>query len=66
MTKSSERPTYNSTEVAKMFDINRMTLDRWLKDEKIPRPKKDPKSKTYIWTQSDLDNVAKYIKESSR
>jgi excisionase family DNA binding protein len=62
----TERPTYTSTEVAKLFGVNRMTLDRWLKEEKIPRPRKDPRSKTYIWTQSDLDNLAKYIKESSR
>jgi predicted DNA-binding transcriptional regulator AlpA len=63
MTRDNTRSTYTSVEVAEMFGLSRMTLDRWVKEEKIPRPMKDPRSKQMVWTQADLDQLARYMKD---
>jgi predicted site-specific integrase-resolvase len=49
-----------------MFEITRQTLDRWMKAGRIPRPMKDPQSQTYMWTQTDIDTLARIIRSKGR
>jgi DNA-binding transcriptional MerR regulator len=55
------RQTLNSTEVAKLFGISRVTLNTWVKQGKVPEPLTDPATKQRIWTQADIEAVARYM-----
>lgn len=72
--KRTKRPTkadsgrgpWNTLEVAGITEINRMTISRWLEDGKIRAPKQDPKSREYLWTQADIDELVRYAKFKER
>lgn len=60
------RGPWNTQEVAGITEINRMTISRWLEDGKIRAPKQDPKSREYLWTQADIDELVRYAKSREK
>lgn len=62
----SGRGPWNTLEVSGITEINRMTISRWLEDGKIRAPKQDPKSREYLWTQADIDELVRYAKAKER
>ncbi len=60
--RKSGRATLNSSEVAKLFDITRATLYRWVRLGKIPEPMTHPTTGQMIWTQTDLDNIGRFLR----
>jgi hypothetical protein len=62
----SGRGPWNTLEVAAITEINRITIGRWLEDGKIRAPLQDPKSREYLWTQSDIDELVRYAKSRER
>ncbi len=67
MTKQRDaRPTLNSSEVAKLFDITRATLYRWVREGKVPQPLSHPTTGQMVWKQADLDNIGKFLKAKEK
>jgi predicted DNA-binding transcriptional regulator AlpA len=52
----------SSADVASVVGIGRATLERWLKEKRIPRPKtiRVGKKGFRLWTRSDIQSVGKY------
>jgi predicted site-specific integrase-resolvase len=61
MKDGDRRPRLKTTEVAEMFGVTRITLQRWMRDGKIPEPARDPDTNWPIWQQPELDAIAKLI-----
>jgi len=59
--QDDRRPCFSTSEVAELFGVTRTTLDRWIKEGKIPEPARNPKNGWPIWQQPDLDAVAKAL-----
>jgi len=55
------RPRLSTVEVSKLFDVNRVTLYRWIREGVIPEPARDPDSGWPIWQQPDLDAIARAL-----
>jgi hypothetical protein len=51
-----------------MVGIGRMTLLRWLKDEKVPEPRRIRNGgiNARVWTDLDVKRVRKYKRENYR
>jgi predicted site-specific integrase-resolvase len=64
--QDSHRGPWSTVEVAGITEINRMTISRWLEAGNIRAPKQDPRSKEYLWTQADIDEVVKFAKSRER
>jgi predicted DNA-binding transcriptional regulator AlpA len=64
--QDSSRGPWNTLEVAAITEINRMTISRWLDDGKVRAPKQDPRSREYLWTQSDIDELVRYAKSREK
>ena len=64
--QDSSRGPWNTLEVAAITEINRMTISRWLEDGKVRAPKQDPKSREYLWTQADIDELVRYAKSREK
>jgi predicted site-specific integrase-resolvase len=60
--QSDRRPRLNTSEVAEMFGVTRTTLDRWIREGKIPEPARNPENGWPIWQQPELDAIAKVLK----
>jgi excisionase family DNA binding protein len=62
------KATYSTSQVTTMLGIGRMTLLRWLKDGKIPEPKRvaDGGVEARIWTGRDVERVRKFKQENYR
>jgi predicted site-specific integrase-resolvase len=60
--------TYSTVEVTRMAGIGRMTLLRWLRDGKIPEPKRIRNGglNARIWTDRDVERVRKYKQQNYR
>jgi predicted site-specific integrase-resolvase len=65
-TLTRQRTTLNSSEVARLFNVTRATLYRWVKQEKVPEPLSDPETGRWIWRQSDLATIGEYIRNKGR
>jgi predicted site-specific integrase-resolvase len=61
MKDGDRRPRLKTTEVAEMFGVTRITLQRWMRAGKIPQPARDPDTNWPIWQQPELDAIAKLI-----
>lgn len=66
MTTDNPRASYTTVEVAEMFNVSRLSIDRWIKAGRIPRPMKNPQSNQNLWTQTDIDNLARFLKEKDQ
>jgi predicted site-specific integrase-resolvase len=64
--KTELRQTLNNSEVADLFDISRVTLNRWIKDGKIPEPMTNPTTKQKIWTQADIEAIGRYLERQRK
>jgi predicted site-specific integrase-resolvase len=62
----SSRGPWSTVQVADITEINRMTISRWLDDGKVRAPLQDPKSREYLWTQADIDELVRYAKSRER
>jgi excisionase family DNA binding protein len=50
---------YQTNEVSKIAGVHRDTLLRWLREGKIPEPKRN-RNNWRIFSQVDLDNIVEY------
>ncbi len=57
------RPRLSTTEVSEMFGVTRATLNRWIKEGRIPAPARDPDNNWPIWQQPELDAIAKVTRK---
>lgn len=55
------RPRLSTQEVSEMFGVTRATLYRWIREERIPEPARDPNSGWPIWQQPELDAIARAL-----
>ena len=60
------RPRLSTSEVSEMFGVTRATLNRWIKEGKIPAPARDPDNNWPIWQQPELDAIARVLQNSKR
>ena len=62
------RKSYSTIQVARTVGIGRMTLLRWLKEGKIPEPRRisNVGLEARIWTDLDVERVRKYKRENYR
>lgn len=60
--------TLSTAEVAKKVEIDKATLERWLADGKIARPKALRIGQKLFrnWTDADVERVRKYKQENYR
>jgi predicted DNA-binding transcriptional regulator AlpA len=59
---ADRRPQLSTTEVSEMFGVGRATLYRWIKEGKIPEPARDPENGWPLWSQPELDAIARVLK----
>jgi predicted site-specific integrase-resolvase len=60
------RPRLSTSEVSEMFGVTRATLNRWIKEGKIPAPARDPDNNWPVWQQPELDAIARALQNSKR
>jgi predicted site-specific integrase-resolvase len=60
------RPRLSTSEVSEMFGVPRATLNRWIKEGKIPEPARDPDNNWPIWQQPELDAISRALQNSKR
>ena len=60
--------SYSTIQVARTVGIGRMTLLRWLRDGKIPEPRRISNGglNARVWTDRDVEQVRKYKQENYR
>jgi hypothetical protein len=58
-------PTYSTLEVARAIDVDKSTLLRWLRAQKIPEPTQKTVAGQVIrvWSEKDLERAKKYREE---
>lgn len=44
-------------QVARLAGVSLNTIYRWLKDERIAEPNRDPENNYRLWTPQDVENV---------
>jgi len=49
-----------------MFGVTRATLNRWIREGRIPEPARDPDNNWPIWQQPELDAIARALQNSKR
>ncbi|HXN23341.1 MAG TPA: MerR family transcriptional regulator [Candidatus Dormibacteraeota bacterium] len=59
---------YSTAQVAKMVGINRVTLQRWLLDGKLPEPRRIRSGgvNARVWTDRDVERVRKFKQQNYR
>jgi hypothetical protein len=55
------RTTCTSAEVCEIFNIPKATLHYWLKQERIPQPMFNPETRQFVWTQTEIDAIQKFL-----
>jgi predicted site-specific integrase-resolvase len=60
------RPRLTTPEVSEMFGVTRVTLNRWIKEGKIPEPARDPETGWPVWQQPELDALGRALKARKR
>jgi excisionase family DNA binding protein len=62
------KKSFSTSQVTKMVGIGRMTILRWLKDGKIPEPRRIRNGgvDARIWTVRDVERVRSYKQENYR
>jgi predicted site-specific integrase-resolvase len=60
--------TYSTAQVLKIVGIGRMTLLRWLKEGKIPEPRRIISGglNARVWRDRDVERIRKYKQENYR
>jgi len=60
--------SYSTIQVARTVGIGRMTLLRWLKDGKIPEPRRISNGglDARVWTNRDVERVRKFKQQNYR
>lgn len=51
------RPYLKTRQVAKMVGVSLNTIYRWLKDERIDEPYRDPENNYRLWTLQDVEQI---------
>lgn len=51
------RPYLTTRQVAKMVGVSLNTIYRWLKDERIDEPYRDPENNYRLWTPNDVEQI---------
>jgi DNA-binding transcriptional MerR regulator len=44
-------------QVARLAGVSLNTIYRWLKDERIAEPNRDPENNYRLWTPQDVENI---------
>jgi excisionase family DNA binding protein len=58
----SKPDSYLSThEVAAILGVSRQTLYNWLRECRIPEPKRNPLTKYRLWTVQDVDRIRQIV-----
>jgi predicted site-specific integrase-resolvase len=60
------RPALSTAQVAAMFEVDRSTLQRWIRENKIPEPPRDPESNWQVWGQFELDALARAVQSKRK
>ena len=47
----------STAEVADALSLTKTTIKNWLRDKKIPEPKRHPGNDYRLWTQDDLEQI---------
>ena len=60
--------TYSTAQAARMLDVHKVTLQRWLLDGKVREPKKVRigNIESRIWTDRDVERVRKFKEQNYR
>lgn len=59
--------TYLTTrQVARMVGVSLNTIYRWLKDERIDEPNRDPENNYRLWTPQDVEQIRTRAMEFER
>ena len=58
--------TYSTQEAADIAGISKKTLLNWLKDQKIPEPRRNERNNYRVWTAEDITLVKRIKKELSK
>lgn len=51
------RPYLTTRQVARMVGVSLNTIYRWLKDERIDEPNRDPENNYRLWTPNDVEQI---------
>jgi DNA-binding transcriptional MerR regulator len=51
------RPYLKTRQVARMVGVSLNTIYRWLKDERIDEPYRDPENNYRLWTPQDVEQI---------
>ena len=51
------RPYLTTRQVARMAGVSLNTIYRWLKDERIDEPNRDPENNYRLWTPQDVEQI---------
>jgi excisionase family DNA binding protein len=53
----------STSEVAEALQITKQTIKNWLRDKKIPEPKRHPGNAYRLWTPADVDQLRFFLRE---
>lgn len=52
-----------TAEVADALSLTKTTIKNWLREKKIPEPKRHPGNDYRLWTRDDLEQIRLMIRE---
>jgi excisionase family DNA binding protein len=52
-----------TAEVADALSLTKTTIKNWLRDKKIPEPKRHPGNDYRLWTRDDLEQIRMLIRD---
>ncbi len=52
-----------SHEVAEIFGVTTQTLYNWLRNGKVPEPKRHPVTQYRLWTPQDVQRIRQFVAE---
>jgi excisionase family DNA binding protein len=53
----------STAEVAEALNLTKATIKNWLREKKIPEPKRHPGNDYRLWTTDDIDQLRLYLRE---
>ena len=64
MSASSKSPsTLRSDQVASILGVTKRTLKTWLKNGKIPEPRRNPANNYRVWNLADVEAIRRILQE---
>jgi excisionase family DNA binding protein len=53
----------STAEVADALNLTKATIKNWLREKKIPEPRRHPGNDYRLWTPADLDQLRLFLRE---